>query len=325
MNEKSSHSKRKRDQYLHYFLITWNNPKDTFQAIMEQLQADYAVGQVEKGNSGTTHIQALVYFKSPRYSSDWKGIPAHYEGIPAQDATRVRQYCTKEDTRVEGPFTYGAPPSFCKEQQPRSKGTADITIALQSFMQGRIKEVEPNIIVNRGRQLVFAASLLQTTFHTPDVRGLWISGPPGTGKSTFAREYTRAYSLFFTAECLTDELYIKPQNKWWDNYANQAYTLLEDLDTSGACLSHYLKIWADKFGFHGEIKGSTVPLRYILFIVTSNYLPSELWEDSKIVEAISRRFKFITFQKLGVYHIGTELGKIPKIPKPEHYLSQFIE
>lgn len=73
--------------------------------------------------------------------------------------------------------------------------------------------------------------------------------------------------------------------------------VLDDLDTP--VLGHYLKIWADKWGALGEIKGGTVALVYDTFIVTSNYSIEELFasSDSKLIEAIKRRFKVIHFNK----------------------------
>lgn len=41
----------------------------------------------------------------------------------------------------------------------------------------------------------------------------------------------------------------------------------------------------------GEIKGGQVPLVYDVFIVTSQYHPSEVWTDDKDLEAMLRRFE----------------------------------
>lgn len=67
----------------------------------------------------------------------------------------------------------------------------------------------------------------------------------------------------------------------------------------GTCLSHYLKIWADRYGCDGEIKGATIPLAHSKLYITSNYSPDELWgahkegekPDLELVAAIKRRFK----------------------------------
>jgi ATP-dependent 26S proteasome regulatory subunit len=110
---------------------------------------------------------------------------------------------------------------------------------------------------------------------TPGTRGYWIYGPPGTGKTHLV------HSLF-------PGCFVKQQNKWWDGYQGEEVVLLDDLDSN--VLGHYLKIWMDKWPARGEVKGGTIPLRHRRFIVTANYLPSELWpEDQMMAEAISRR------------------------------------
>lgn len=136
-------------------------------------------------------------------------------------------------------------------------------------------------------------------FNSPDVRGVWIYGKPGSGKSYYVR-----YDLLGRGREAGTELtlYSKAQNKWWDGYRGQSLVLLDDLDTQGACLSHYLKIWLDRYAVTGEIKGGTTPLTYEKFYITSNYLPSELWpHDRPLIEAIERRCELIEITYDGIF------------------------
>lgn len=127
---------------------------------------------------------------------------------------------------------------------------------------------------------------------TDNIRGIWINGPPGIGKSYFVRNFFSKYGPIF----------IKPQNKWFDGYNGEELILLDDLDHfGGQTLAHYIKIWCDKYPCTGEVKGSTVPLLHKYFIITSNYSISEMWPDKldrdgnvidsqlQLRDAISRR------------------------------------
>lgn len=117
------------------------------------------------------------------------------------------------------------------------------------------------------------------------VRGEWWFGPPGTGKT-------------FTARTEFPNAYLKMQNKWFDNYSSQDVVILDDFDHMGEGLGHLLKLWLDAYSLHGEIKHGTVALCYSKFIITSNYLPEEIWpKDPTLCAAIRRRCKFREFKE----------------------------
>ena len=112
----------------------------------------------------------------------------------------------------------------------------------------------------------------------------WIYGEPRTGKSYACRS---AYP----------ELYEKPQNKWWDGYHGETAVLLDDFDKQGACLGHYLKIWADNYRFNAEVKGGMLRPCYTVLLVTSNYTPDQIFTDDKeLCDAIVARFKVIKLE-----------------------------
>lgn len=61
----------------------------------------------------------------------------------------------------------------------------------------------------------------------------------------------------------------------------------------GECLTWYLKIWMDRYGFLGEIKGGHCSPNFDKFIITSNYHPKEVFSNYVDLEAILRRLDLI--------------------------------
>lgn len=56
-------------------------------------------------------------------------------------------------------------------------------------------------------------------------------------------------------------------------------------------MGQLMKVWADRYAFHGEIKGSSMLISpdYYILIVTSNYAIEECFSEGDI-EAIKARF-----------------------------------
>lgn len=119
--------------------FTWNNPEPEYHdgSIPPPPPAlRYAVWQLERGASGTEHLQGYAEFSSPlRLAGVRKWLPqAHWE---PRRGTReaAREYCRKADSRCAGPWEHG---SF--EQGGQGK-RQDLDAAVSALRDGGIKRV----------------------------------------------------------------------------------------------------------------------------------------------------------------------------------------
>lgn len=95
------------------YVFTINNPLVTLQEQLDVLRAAGAVSaiiQLEKGENGTPHHQGYVRFENARqFKAMAKLLPnAHVE--TAKCSFRAWTYCSKADTRLEGPVHFGEVP-----------------------------------------------------------------------------------------------------------------------------------------------------------------------------------------------------------------------
>lgn len=168
-----------------------------------------------------------------------------------------------------------------KATQEKWDSTKELALA------GKLDEIDSDIFIKHYQTLKrIKVDYGKLPDDLPGTCGVWYYGTTGTGKSRTAREeYPDAY--------------MKLPNKWWDGYQNQDSVIIDDFDKNHACLGYHLKIWADRYAFSAEVKGSTVMIRPKTLIITSNYHPKEIWGDSNnTLEPILRRFKITQFKDI---------------------------
>lgn len=242
------------------------------------LGAESVIAQLEKGESGTEHIQACFRFASQRSFRFVKESiqRAHIEAC--KSFFDSWKYCSKSETRVSGPVTHGRIPVPPKRKGRSTKEFNELVLG------GKLEDLvaDGSVHISTYPKLVQAKQLYQlhsaSHAQVDTLRGEWHYGPTGTGK-------TRGVSAKYP------NLFRKNPNKWWDGYQGEDVVLIDDFDKRHDGLGYYLKIWADHYPFTAESKGSSMQIRPTAIIVTSNYHPRDIWDTPETLEPILRRFK----------------------------------
>lgn len=252
------------------YCFTHNNYPNT--ELQDQLECKYIIYGKEVGESGTPHLQGFVYFNTVKSLSQViKLLPGcHVEpAISPQDAI---QYCRKDGDVTER----GIPPVTQKRKGEMEQERWHT--ALKLAKDGNISEIEPDIQFKYYRTIKeIAKDHMAPVQDAPDLAGQWFVGKAGTGKSRTAREENPHH-------------YCKPLNQWWDGYQDEEVVIVDDMDPFHKSLAYDLKIWGDRYSFIAPIKGGAKRIRPSKVIVTSQYTPEEIWEDTATLEAINRRY-----------------------------------
>lgn len=268
------------------FTFTINNYTDDTFRMLSLLEAKYVIyGKEIAPSTGTPHLQGYVHFENAKtLRSTIKKLPGAHVEVRQGTLEQAINYCKKENNYTE----FGTAP--LSQEQKGLLGKEVYQEAWDLAKQGRIEDVKPKI------RLVYYSTLKQICkdFHVESLpsnqilSNEWYFGPSGTGKSRQARsKYPGAY--------------IKNLNKWWDGYAGEETVIIDEWSPNQECLSSYLKIWSDHYPFRAEVKGSSMMIRPVRIIVTSNYSIDDCFKNLSDSAPIHRRFNVIEFSHRGGY------------------------
>lgn len=274
---------------------TLNNPgeqeaMDLFRAC--QPLCKYIIMGLEGLEHGKTlHWQCFFKFNSTKRLAAVKKLNsrAHWERTVADDLTNVR-YCLKEGNQF---LEHGTRPVF-KDNGEREKMRWDSIWVSATLNQ--IMDIPAQVRVNSYPNLMrIAKDYMAKPSDLDNVCGEWLFGIAGAGKSR-------------TARAENPDAYFKNVTVWWDGYQNEDAVIIDDVDKYHVKLGHLLKIWADRYSFIAETKGSAIHIRPKKIVVTSQYSIEDIWDDEETRVALNRRFK------------SRRIGPLPNFPifnKPE--------
>jgi len=270
------------------WVFTVNNPTPLEVEVLKAAGnlCKYMIVGHEVGENGTPHLQGYVTMKNAcRFTSikQLVGDRAHVE--PAKGNVEQNfKYCSKDGEFWELNDRPLFPAEKGKLEQQRYKRAWDL--ACEGSLED-IAEESPDIMLRHYNTLkkIKADKILERQLEDTLEKSEWYWGKTRTGKSRKARTEN-------------PDAYLKCANKWWDGYSDQEVVLLEDYDKKHDGLIHHIKIWADRYPFPAEIKGSTIKIRPKKLIITSNYHPRDIWTDASDLEPILERFNITEFLTL---------------------------
>nr|WAE42443.1 MAG: replication associated protein [Cressdnaviricota sp.] len=259
--------------------------------LMTKVDTNYVCVGHELHEDGSDHLHALIQTVnklSTKKASFFDLGTFHGNYQTARDAEDVQKYVQKCSDFIEDGNFLGMKQSEIQKRAAENKMI--LTTPLHELVDTGDISIHSYVGLVAAKNLYNLDKIVVPEYIPRTV--LWIYGKSGIGKSRYVRDQ---YPGLF---------YNKPQNKWWDGYKGEKIVLLDDFDLKGECLGHYLKIWADCYSFNAEVKGSTIKPFYDTFIITSQYLPKDIfcrgddpkfW-DPELREAIDRRFTLMTVE-----------------------------
>lgn len=235
----------------------------------------YWVCQLERApDTGRLHYQGYLHFTRSVRMSYVKRLPCfdqtvHLEVARGSVASNVA-YCTKEDTRLAGPWSYGEVP---EEQRSR----VDL-IEFREAARQRVVTTKRDIIEEFPMVLAKYPKFVDTVLDVyNDLSSIefrpkyvfWVHGSPGTGKSRLAREYFSRISVPYYDLSLGTGT---QGSVWFDGLGDEPALLVDDLQENQLSNGLLLRL-LDRFPCRLQQKGGMRNHYFTYVFITSNLSP----------------------------------------------------
>jgi len=276
------------------WIVVLNNP-DAWLCVSEWPGVQYAVWQLEMGDSGTVHYQMWLYLKEKTVMNSVKRLEgletAHLE-VQRGTKEECYKYNTKNETRLEGPYHFPSKDAVEKWVR-RGRGArtdihAMVALVRDGLTNTQILEEMPVAIFKyqKGINAVRLAMPGQERQAAPKDCVLYL-GPTGTGKS---------YRLRRESPEGPDWFWVSP-GKWFDGYQGQQGLVFDEFRDNWQTYSYMLRL-LDSYPFRVEVKGGFIQMKATRFRFSSNVHPKAWWSGRPgkvawVEDPLRRRFSRI--------------------------------
>lgn len=183
------------DKRFRAWSITWNNPKISgkeFNKLLKNSGSAQHTFQLEKGKSGTPHFQCCVRFVNAKSFTAVKKLIPKANLQPARDFKTLLVYCSKEDTREEGPWLWG----ITEDQLEKYKTEVDKKNLAKNGDKIKLEKKLERIQANTITELKEWQRELEIELEgeADDRKIVWVCGKTGgEGKTAFSRYLAQKY------------------------------------------------------------------------------------------------------------------------------------
>lgn len=227
---------------------------------------NYYFMQKERGDQeGTEHWQGIFYSKKQlNRNAIHAWFPGMYVEIMGGSQQEAEKYCSKVETRIAGPYTWGKAGSQGERTDIASFKDA---CSMRGTTLAKLVKAHPRMFVNHMSGSLFVFSVLHKPRLERDIKVIVYFGPPGIGKShKVLMENKKVFKIPIQQQ----------KSMWFDGYCGQKVVLFDDFKGKIA-LDNWLQI-TDKWPVTVPVKGSYTYFEPEIIYVCSNSHP-DTWYD----------------------------------------------
>ena len=317
--------KNKRESPRIRYCFTYNNPKCSGEEFKKYLEDKgkiaLAVFQLEKGANGVLHFQGYWECKQKmRTTALQTMLGIHKCSLLYANGTKQanHKYCTKDDTREDGPWYVGNPEDFKRKGQGARNDLDEfalvcleeggITTKVEEEFAGHSlrfqKHVKDYIAFKKLRDAKEKEKQYWIDMYEKEQRGeeftgqqqrnlVLLFGPTAVGKTTYVKKEVYGNKK--------EDLYTKNgRTKWWCGYEGENNVLIDEFNGNEFGSIEFFNDMTNIGCFQIETKGGQSVLTAENIYVASNKHPCHWWKngpDASIgwsdqrYRALVRRFK----------------------------------